>query len=160
MGCITNAIFNILINGVASNLFHAGRGLRQGCPLPPMLFILIMEGLSSLMTCAKSDGSILGIKLNDFIQLTHLLFIDDVVIFLDGSCQDNSNFLKLFNIFLKATSMEPNNNKSTIILVHFSVNESKHTMGLFQFEHKNLGYGLKYLGFHLKPNDYHTTNWS
>ena len=89
MGCICHASFGILINGTASDFFHAGRGLRQGCPLPPLLFVFVMEGLSTLIKKDKTDGDIHGLHINDLLHLTRLLFIDDVLILnLDGSCQD------------------------------------------------------------------------
>lgn len=53
MACITTPSFSILINGSATNFFHSERGLRQGCPLSPLLFLLVMEGLSCLMEAAK-----------------------------------------------------------------------------------------------------------
>ena len=43
---ITSVSFSILINGSASFLFHPERGLRQGCPLYPLIFLLIVESLS------------------------------------------------------------------------------------------------------------------
>lgn len=46
MSCVTSANFAVLINGETSPFFHSGRELRQGCRLSPLLFILIMEGLS------------------------------------------------------------------------------------------------------------------
>jgi hypothetical protein len=46
MSCISTTTFVVLINGEASPFFHAGRGLRQGCPLSPLLFLLVEEGLS------------------------------------------------------------------------------------------------------------------
>ena len=49
MGCVESAKFAILINGTPSNLFPVSRGIRQGCPLSPLLFILIIEGLSLLI---------------------------------------------------------------------------------------------------------------
>lgn len=85
MGCIGHETFSILLNGTASEFFHAGRGLRQGCPLSPLLFFLVMEGLFVLIKKAKEDGDLHGLQINEIMYLTHLLFVDDVLIFLDGS---------------------------------------------------------------------------
>lgn len=49
MYCITNISSNVLVNGAASPFFHSERGLRQGCPMSPLLFLVIMEGLSGLI---------------------------------------------------------------------------------------------------------------
>ena len=53
LGCITSANFVVLVNGSSSSFFPASRGLRQGCPLSPLLFILVIEGLSLLIEDAK-----------------------------------------------------------------------------------------------------------
>jgi hypothetical protein len=46
MGCISSATYVVLVNGEPTDFFNGGRGLRQGCPLSPLLFLLVMEGLS------------------------------------------------------------------------------------------------------------------
>jgi hypothetical protein len=48
MSCVTSSSFEILLNNEAIDFFISGRGLRQGCPLSPLLFIMVMEGLSLL----------------------------------------------------------------------------------------------------------------
>lgn len=62
MGCITNVNYAVLINGVATALFKGQRGLRQGCPLSPLLFLLVEEGLSQLIQKAKREGKIKGLE--------------------------------------------------------------------------------------------------
>ena len=54
--CITTASFAVLINGATSHFFHSERGLRQGCPLSPLLFLLVAEGLSRALLDAKRRG--------------------------------------------------------------------------------------------------------
>jgi hypothetical protein len=62
MGCLESANFVVLINGSPSRFFRATRGLRQGCPLSPFMFLIVAEGLSRLLAKAKRDGFIRVIK--------------------------------------------------------------------------------------------------
>ncbi|GJT45806.1 putative RNA-directed DNA polymerase, eukaryota, reverse transcriptase zinc-binding domain protein [Tanacetum coccineum] len=61
--CLHSSRASILINGSPTSEFSIKRGLRQGDPLSPFLFILIMEGLHCAMSNAVSSGLIRGIKL-------------------------------------------------------------------------------------------------
>eukprot|EP00253_Pinus_taeda_P006064 PITA_06064 len=58
MGCIANVSYAILINGATTPFFKGQRGLRQGCPLSPLLFLLVAEGLSQLIQKAKREGKV------------------------------------------------------------------------------------------------------
>ena len=49
MGCVVSSSFVVLINGETSPFFQSNRGLRQGCSLSPLLFILVMESLILLL---------------------------------------------------------------------------------------------------------------
>jgi hypothetical protein len=58
MACVSSTTYAILINGEASNFFKSNRGLRQGCPMSPLLFIMVMEGLSLALKKEKVEGTI------------------------------------------------------------------------------------------------------
>jgi hypothetical protein len=53
MSCITSVSYVVPINGEPYEFFQRGKGLRQGYPLLPLLFILVMEGLSILLKKEK-----------------------------------------------------------------------------------------------------------
>ena len=60
MSCVNSTSFSILINGEHSNLFGASQGLRQGDPLSPYLFLLLVEGLGRLIKRNVEGGFIQG----------------------------------------------------------------------------------------------------
>ena len=56
MACVTSVNFVFLVNGDPSGFFKSGRGIRQGFPLSPMLFLLRIEGLNRLILDSKNKG--------------------------------------------------------------------------------------------------------
>jgi len=120
MSCLTTISFVALINGVASPLFHAERGLIQGLPLSPPLFLLVAEGLNRAIGDAKSRGEFQGIPISTSLKLTHLLFLDDVLILCNGLMEDVDKLNSILDVFEKVMEMKINEQKST-----FSV----HNMG-------------------------------
>lgn len=81
----------VLVNGTFTNFFSTYRGLRQGDPLSPYLFVLIMEAFRKLIAKAKEGGFIRGFKLEERggerTQVFHLLFANDTLLF----CEDNED---------------------------------------------------------------------
>lgn len=88
MSCITTISFVVLINGSASTFFHAQRGLRQGCSFSPILFLLVAKGLSRLLAEAKWRGDLKGATVADDLTITHMFFVDDILLLCDGSRHD------------------------------------------------------------------------
>eukprot|EP00253_Pinus_taeda_P004657 PITA_04657 len=72
MGCISNVSFAVLINGAASPFIKSQRGLRQGCPLSPLLFLLVAEGLSRLIHKARRSNKIKGYNRRECNSMTNL----------------------------------------------------------------------------------------
>ena len=83
--CISSVRHSILINGTPIGFFASSKGLRQGDPLSPFLFILAMETLSSLLKKALEGGFIQGFWASRRggvgRAVSHLLFVDDTLIF-------------------------------------------------------------------------------
>ncbi|RVW75378.1 Transposon TX1 uncharacterized 149 kDa protein [Vitis vinifera] len=87
--CISTASFLMLVNGTPASFFNSSRRLRQGDPLSPYLFVIGMKALSVLIKRAVSGGFFTSFRVKgrggERVQLTHLLYADDMLIFYDAS---------------------------------------------------------------------------
>lgn len=115
MALVTSSSFSILVNGSPSEIFLPSRGLKQGDPLSPFLFILMMEGLGRTIKHAKVTGKIQGLQLSENGQaLTHQQFVDDTMLQGIPTVKEALAYKQILNDFTKATGMEVNLSKSKI----------------------------------------------
>ena len=78
MSCVTLASFSILVNFVPSEPFSTYRGLCQGDPISPYLFIILAEGLGCFLKLHVHQGLIHGLKWGVGLPpILHLQFVDD-----------------------------------------------------------------------------------
>ena len=98
--CITTPSFSILINGAPYGFFKSKRGLRQGDPLSPFLFVLAGEVLFRMIGRASLDDRIKGVKLSrDSELITHLQFTDDLFLFAHARETDANGIMECINLF-------------------------------------------------------------
>ncbi|WJZ83279.1 hypothetical protein VitviT2T_002974 [Vitis vinifera] len=119
--CISTASFSVLINGTPKGFFQSSRGLRQGDPLSPYLFVIAMEVFSSFLKRAVDNGYISGCQVKGRneggTQISHLLFADDTLVFCQAS-QDQLTYLSWLLMWFEAASgMRINLDKSELIPV-------------------------------------------
>ena len=80
--CISLAYFSIMVNGELRDNIVPTRGLRQGDPLSPYLFLLFSKGLNGLINNAINEGNIWGYSLcKGGPKISHLFFADDNFLF-------------------------------------------------------------------------------
>lgn len=114
MDCITTPLFSIIINEVAKGLMQPQRGLRQGCPLSPYLFLMCAEVFSNLLICAERQSLIHGLRFDKNVTISHLLFADDSLVFTRASTEDCSQLKAIFDCHATATGQLFNYDKSSM----------------------------------------------
>ncbi|XP_071695356.1 secreted RxLR effector protein 78-like [Rutidosis leptorrhynchoides] len=83
--CLKSATISILINGSPTSEFNLKRGVRQGDPLSPFLFIIAAEGLNILTKMAVERGMYKGVEVGkDKVVISHLQYADDTIFLANG----------------------------------------------------------------------------
>ncbi|GKB18830.1 RNA-directed DNA polymerase, eukaryota, reverse transcriptase zinc-binding domain protein [Tanacetum coccineum] len=110
--CVTTAGFTLNVNGERISYFKGGRDLRQGDPVSPYLFTLIME-VFSLMLKRQNENDTkfqyhFGCK---SMQLVHVCFTDDLLVMCHGDADSVNVIKKALDEFSTCSGLLPNNSK-------------------------------------------------
>lgn len=117
LGCISKVPFSILINGTAYGKFISEKGLRQGDPLSPFLFLLVSEVLTMLFDKAEATDLLSGFLSSDStaaVKVSHLQFADDTLVFMDPAVDQVRNLKYLLLWFECASGLKTNFSKSSL----------------------------------------------
>lgn len=112
--CLTTTHFSISINGELCGYFKGSRGLRQGDPLSPYLFVLTLEVFSQMLRRKYIDGSIGFHPNTSAIKVTHLSFADDLMIFSDGTINSVKCIADTLESFAQWSGLRMNTSKTEL----------------------------------------------
>jgi hypothetical protein len=114
----------VILNGVPRKTFHCKRGVRQGDPLSPLLFVLATDFLQFLLNKAKDQGLMnLPIHLRHNTEFSILKYANDTLIIMEG-CARQLFFLKsLLQTFAISTGLKVYYSKS--VMVPINIEDSK-----------------------------------
>jgi len=110
-GLLASSSTQVLLNGSPGEKIYHQRGLRQGDPLSPMLFIMVMDVLCHLVKKA-ADEQLWQPLTKRTLQHRIYLYADDLVLFLIPSASDIEITLDILQLFGIASDLTTNLNKS------------------------------------------------
>lgn len=118
--CLSSSSFKVLWNGDKTEAFKPTRGIRQGDPLSPYIFVICLDRLSHLIADHVEAGYWKPMRVGRIgPQISHLMFADDLLLFLEASVEQCYNVLHCLEEFCQASGQKLNAQKTQI---YFSKN--------------------------------------
>ena len=120
--CITTPKFSICVNGELTWFFSSKRGVCQGDPLSPFLFLIAMEAFSRSLSMAVLRPRFDFHSKCKAINLSHLFFADDIFLFAKGNAANVQIIMDELAKFETFSGLQVNKNKSVVFLA--GINDS------------------------------------
>lgn len=115
MFCLKSASLRVIWNGDQLEEIKPTRGLRQGDPLAPYLFVLCMEPLNQLILDSVGAGDWKAVKVyRRGPQISHLLFADDIILYGEASTRQAETMRRIIQTFCGWSDQRVNTKKSSV----------------------------------------------
>ncbi|KAK4384117.1 putative ribonuclease H protein [Sesamum angolense] len=137
--CVTTPMFSVCINGNPHGFFKGARGLRQGDPMSPFLFVLVMEVLQLMMQqlIDQNEGFSYHWRCKE-LGLFQLCFADDLLLFCKADVASVQVFRRGLDEFAKLSGLHANPQKSQLIISRSAQDERDHLIAALQFQEGHL----------------------
>ena len=117
MQCVSTVTYSIKINGIPRGTIIPSRGICQGDPLSPYLFLLCVKGLSSLIKSSVVMGTLEGVAICwNSPKLSHLFFANDSLIFCKASLSECDALQNILSVYEQASGQQLNRAKTSLFL--------------------------------------------
>ena len=125
LSCISTTSTSILFNGNKLEAFYPSRGIRQGDPMSPYIFLLCMEYLSSLISksCESKDWTTMKASQSG-PRFSHFFFADDLLLFAKANAKNSEAILGVLDKFCEISGQKISKSKSRVV---FSPNVDAHS---------------------------------
>ena len=143
--CVSSAKYSVAINGELNGFFEGRKGLRQGDPISPYLFVICMDIFSRIIERKIKDSSSFKYHWRcRKSKLSHLCFADDLMIFCRGELNSIKVIKDSLDTFSSLSGLTPNKSKCSIFIAGDSVQLKRDIASLLGFPLGSLP--IKYLG--------------
>ena len=144
MACLTTVSYSFNVNGELTIPFAGRKGLRQGDPISPYLFVICMEYLNRCLSLLHEDHDFNFHPRCNKIKLTHMCFADDLLLFARGDVSSIRQLYSAFQLFTTASGLKANLSKSSLYFGGVNSEIQSAILEEFQFTKGDLPF--KFLG--------------
>lgn len=110
---------SIIVNGSPSRFFQTSRGLRQGDPISPILFIILAKCLGRNIKKLIDQRSIIGLRPSSSLLIySHQQFVDDTILMGRSTVTEAKTFKRILNLYESASRQVINRAKSSIFFLN------------------------------------------
>jgi hypothetical protein len=146
MSCVTTVRYTVRFNGVLLDTFQPTRGLRQGDPLSPYLFLFVADGLSKILQQGVTDRALEGLRVSRRApEITSLLFADGSLLFFRASLEQTRWVKEALIRYCRATGQLINFDKCSILCNENKGAEVK-DMLIRELNVRTVSFEAKYMG--------------
>ncbi|KAJ0694981.1 putative RNA-directed DNA polymerase [Helianthus annuus] len=157
-GCLESTRSSILVNGSPTFEFSCSKWIRQGEPISPFLFILVMEALSFMIDRAKREGIVTGIQTpHNGPNVSHLFYADDALILGDWSESNINCVVRILRIFHLCSGLKINIFKSNLYGIGVNNGELNTMANIIGCQAES--FPFRYLGLTVGANMNRVANW-
>jgi hypothetical protein len=130
MMCVTTVQYAVVVNGESCGHILPSRGLRQGDPISPYLFLICAEVLSSMLLRANREGALTGVSTSKKgPRISHLFFADDSLLFCRANISQWNSLSSILKKYEEASGQRLNSNKTTLFFSKNATMEDKERLG-------------------------------
>jgi len=149
-GCLKSSSISVLVNGSPTEEFKPLRGLRQGDPLFPFLFLVVAEGLAGLVRQASKQNMLTGVKVGRDIECSMLQFAYDTLFMCEDSFSNIFSIKTILRCFELVSGLKINFHKLKLV----GINVDRYTLETYvkTLNCNTMQIPLKYLGLEIGGN--------
>jgi hypothetical protein len=145
---LSSGTSSVLLNGLPGKVFHCRRGVRQGDPLSPLLFVLVADFLQSVINGAKERGLLrLPINVGYTIDFPVIQYADDTLLVMEACPLQLITLKALLNTYADSLGLKVNYSKSVMVPINISQERLQHLAATFNCQAGSLPF--TYLGLPL-----------
>jgi hypothetical protein len=116
MLCVSTVTYQFRVNGECTYCITPQRGLRQGDPLSPYLFLICAESFSALLNKAEADGTLPGVRIcHAAPRINHLLFADNSLVLMKASSESARSLQNILQLYECCSGQTINFDKSSVM---------------------------------------------